>query len=77
MALVGSASVIFTPPPHWGGELCDFQVIMPPTIDPKVLAVVKRVLASKCSIVCAVEGGFICFADTKSEGAFCRNVRRK
>jgi len=27
---------------------------MPPTIDPKVLAVVERVFASKCSIVSAV-----------------------
>jgi hypothetical protein len=49
---------------------------MPPTIDPKVLAVVKRVLASKCSIVSAVRAEFICFTDNKSEDAFCRNVRR-
>ena len=49
---------------------------MPPTIDPKVLAVVERVLASKCSIVSAVRAEFICFTDTKSEDAFCRNVRR-
>jgi hypothetical protein len=52
------------------------QVTIPPTIDPKVLEVVECVLASKCRIVSAVRAEFICFTDTKSEGAFCRNARR-
>ena len=42
----------------------DFQVTMPPAIDPKVLAVVERVLASKCSIIFAVRAEFIFFTDT-------------
>jgi hypothetical protein len=49
---------------------------MPPSVDPKVLAVVDRVLARNCSAVTAIREEFVAFVDGKSEEAFRRNVRR-
>jgi len=49
---------------------------MPPSVDPKVLAVADRVLARNCSAVAAIEEGFVALVDSKSEGASRCNVRR-
>jgi len=49
---------------------------MPPSADPKVLAIVDRVLARNCSINTAIQEVCGAFADTKSEEAFRRNVRK-
>ena len=48
---------------------------MPPSVDPKVLAVAGRVLARKCIAVAAIEEDFWAFVNSKSEGAFRRNAR--
>jgi hypothetical protein len=49
---------------------------MPPSIDPKVLAVVDRVIDRNCSIITAIREEFLAFADSKSQEVFCRNIRR-
>jgi len=50
---------------------------MPPSVDPKVLAVADRVLARNCSVVTAIEEEFVAFVDSKSEEAFHRSVCRR
>ena len=47
---------------------------MPPSIDPKVHAVVGRVVARNCSTISAIREEFVTFPDSKSQEAFCRNV---
>ena len=49
---------------------------MPPSVDPKVLAVADRVLARNCSVATDIKEGLLAFVDSKFGGAFRRNARR-